>query len=221
MAPIANTRKSGFTVPELLIAMVLVGALVVPLAIISIYFMSSMFDRAAEATLTSEAQATLRTISEDLRNSHAILPSTTLTDPNHSPWSTNPASGILVFSAPALDNNRQIMTNGAGTTKYNEFIYFTENNNLYKRTLTPDESTSNLIKRTCPTSASSSSCVPDTELTGHLSSLTFTLYDKYNNITTDPQLANSVLANVKLSASSINGSVTVEKDIRVTIRRFE
>lgn len=221
MALAVSKRKSGFTIPEVVIALALAAALVAPLAIISVYFLSSMFDRSAEATLASEAQDILRSVSEDLRAASEIRSSNSINDPNRTGgWSTSLANGPLVFSSPALTNDRQIITDGSGDVRLNEFVYFKEGTGLYKRNLPFDGPGSNLLRRTCPATAVSSSCSADPVLTNNLTDITFTLYNSNGQVTTNTSVARSVLVQVELSKHSINGTVTVKKDIRVTMRKF-
>ena len=216
-------KQRGFTTVEVVVATILTGALIIPFSIVAIFFLSSMFDRSTESILTSEAQNALRTISEELKSANKILSTNTITDPNRtSGWSTNLAGGILVFDSFALDNNRQIMINSTdGTPHLNESVYFRQGTTLYKRSLPAHESPGNRTVRSCPPNAVVSSCVADTVLTNHLSSLSFTLYDSTNTVTTTPSAATSVLVKIELSKPSLKSPITVEKNIRVTTRKTD
>lgn len=223
MALIAKKLHKGFTIPEVAIALVLTGVLIIPFAIIAVYFLSSMFDRSTESVLTSEAQNTLRTISEELKTAYKILPSATINDPNKAGyWTTNLSGGTLVFNSIAYDTNRQVLINTSTNTPHlNEAVYHRQGNLLFKRSLPANGTPTNFMIRSCPPASAVAPCVADTVLTSNLSSLSFVLYDDNNQVTTDPNLATSVLVKIALSKPSLNSSITVEKDIRITKRKIE
>lgn len=214
-----KARQAGFTIPEVIVSVALLAILIIPIAAISFFFISSMFDRSSEAMLNSEAQSILRSISEDLRESTGVVSSSSITDPSKSGgWSTDLSGGVLVFQSLAYSKSGSLLVDTLTSSPYqNESIYHHANGVLYKRNLAANIG-NNATIRTCPPASSSSTCPSDAVLTDNLESLSFNLYAKDNTATSVPSNANSVLVSIVLTKKSLVNPITVEQSIRVTKR---
>ena len=216
-----NTHQPGYTLVELVTAIVVLGILMVPLTVFTINYFGAMIAKNTEAQLATEAQILLRSITEELRTSSAILPATTLTDPNEPAegWTTSNDTVVIVISTPALDVNRSFITDSV--TKYlyqNQIVYYTEGSNLYRRYISNPDAPSNTTVTSCPPASATSTCPADTLLTSNFSDMTFVLYDQDDNVTTDITYARSIIVNVSMKKPTFGRDIEYANAMRMTMR---
>lgn len=215
------SRESGFTLVELVTVIVVLGILMIPLTIFTTNYFGAMIGKNTEAQLASESQILLRSITEELRTSSAILPSATLNDPNMPPagWQTSNTNLIIIISTPALNTQHKFIIDPlAGTPYQNQIIYYTSGNSLYRRYLANPDATGNTTVTSCPPSATTSSCPSDVLLTSHFSAMSFTLYDQDDVVTTNISQARSIIVNVTMSQKMYGRTIQYKNSMRMTMR---
>lgn len=214
-----SNRQSGFTIVELIISLVVVSALLIPITVASIYFLGAMFDYSTRASLEAETQGAIRTISNDIRGANEILASTSVNDPNKSGgWTTNLEDKVLVINTSALRADQSVIFDLSTNEPYlNEMVYYLEGSTLKKRNL-PTTVTGNVMLRTCPDSSASTSCPADTTLATRVSSLSYTLYDYSDTVTTDLSKVSSVEIAIVSEKSTMKTPMAVERSLRITRR---
>jgi len=213
-------NTDGFTITELLIAIVVGSALAMTVMSISLFFFSDLMRSQAEANLTLESQNLLNTTVNDLKVAANIRDSNLITDSNNpSGWNTSNPNHILIVSTPALDSSNEfIIDTSQGEPYMNERIYFETNGVLYRRTLADPLAVGNSAKTTCPSELSSESCPADAQLTESFDDMTFIMYDQNNVVTTITSAARSVEMNVVMSRQAFGNNITSNNTTRVTMR---
>lgn len=219
----ASTKNSpqGFTLTEVLIVVTLIGLLLGPILGGMFYFYTGTVNNNQRATLAMEAQTILRTVSSELRVSSGVRASNTINDPNAPPegWTTSNEDLVLIITTPALDSNNNYISNENGSGLYqNEFIYYAEGNNLYKRTLANPEADGNRLATSCPPELAGSGCPADKLISDSFKDMNFTFYDLNNEATEDLATARSIKLFISMEERSFGRTNTFDSNIRVTLR---
>ena len=216
-----STNNKGFTLPELVISISLIGIISVSLlAIMTNYFVSITRNNLL-IDMTADSQNLLRAAVEELRYGAGVRETNTIADPNGpgGGWSTSNANFVIIIAVPAVDAERNyIIDTSTGNPYNNELVYFKQGTTLYKRTLANPNATGNSSETTCPESAATATCPPDRELHKHVDDMVFTLFDQDNAETTDPLLARSVRIDLSLVRDTFGEPLTIDNSIRVTLR---
>ncbi len=230
-------RSPGFTLVEVLV----MSPILMITIIITMTFLFNQYgqltQQGAQVNLNVEAQNIVFSMQDDIFFASAF--SQTKNDnliDAHQPgggWAYNSAPPTLILSTAALTTNprnasRQVVyidTDGCPSDEnsalYNNVIYFTSGNNLYKRTLTAPSTLAtcgtSFQKQTCPAASASSTCSADRLLTDKLNTFTLTYYDTDNAIVTDPEQAEKVKVDLQLKDKAFaediysNSSITLRK----------
>lgn len=216
-----NKNISGFTLVELNLSIFILGIIAVSLLAVSTNFLVIITRNNVLMDMTSDSQSLLRTVVEELRYGAGIRQTNNINDPN-SPaggWVTDNSSAVFIIAVPAIDSSdNYIIDSDTGEPYLNELVYFKENSILYKRILANSSASGNSLKTSCPSSVSSDTCLPDRKLTENVNSMVFTLYSQDDTITTDPLLARSIKIDLLLSRDTFGSPLTVNNNIRVTLR---
>ncbi len=216
-----QTNDKGFTLVELLVAMTAGTIVVLVVLSITLFFFADIMSASAQSRLLSQAQIALNRVVEDMRTGSEILVSNAITDANEPTggWTTSNADLILIVSTPSIDsNNSFIVDSDAGALYQDEFIYFTDGNNLYKRILANPLAPDNTAITTCPEIASIPTCPVDKLLTDNFDNMIFDFYDQDNIPTADPLLARSALINIYMQQHIFGRVINIENSIRMTLR---
>jgi prepilin-type N-terminal cleavage/methylation domain-containing protein len=213
-----NTK--GFTLTELLIAVSLGGLLAVVVLSISMFFFSDIMRSHASAQMTQESSNLLRLMVEDVRVATGIQTTNLIADSNNpTGWNTSNEDHILIVAVPALDSDNEFIINvSAGEPYFNEFVYFSDENRLFRRTLADTAAPGNSSVTTCPEATSSPSCPPDVELSQNYEDITFVFYDQDNMVTTDTFATRSLKINVDLIRQVFGNTITATNQTRITMR---
>lgn len=220
-----NTNQAGYTLPELLISISLIGIISVSLiAVITNYFVIITRNNIT-VDMTVDSQNLLRTTVEELRYGAGVRASNTIIDP-HGPgggWNTSNANFVIIIATPAVDvNDQYIIDSSTGAPYYNELVYFKQGTNLYKRILANPGASNNKLNTTCPAAQATASCPADRLLNEFTDDMIFTLYDQDDGITTNPLLARSVKIDLLLKRDTFGEPLNLSNTIRTTLRnRFE
>ncbi len=216
---VRRSSQSGFTIVELLLAVVLIGFLIVSFSVASISFLNAMYNRTTEARLTAEAQTLTRTISADVRGASGILANTTITDSNQSGgWATN--ANTLVLAVPAETTSRDISLDGANNPRTNQVVYYYDSasRSLRIRSLANSSVSNNFAITSCPVASATASCPADVTLSENVSAFTLQYYDDADAVTTTYADATSVRVQLTLDDSRGNQPITITKELRMSLR---
>lgn len=214
-----NTK--GFTIPELVISITLIGVISVSLLAIFVNYFTIITRNNMVIDMTVDSQNLLRSTVEELRYGAGVRQANTIADPNGPPggWNTSNANFVIIIAVPAIDNNRNyIIDSDTGSPYNNELVYFKEGTTLYKRTLAHPDATGNTLQTSCPSASAGPSCPADKKLIEHVESMVFTLYDQDDATTADPLLARSVKIDLSMERDTFGEPLTLDNSIRVTLR---
>jgi prepilin-type N-terminal cleavage/methylation domain-containing protein len=214
-----NTEQ-GFTITELVIAISVAAIMAVVLFTVTLDYYASAIRSHETAQMALESQSILSQMTEDLRLADGISTTNALVDDNNtSGWSTSDAANILIVQSPAVTNAREIIYDtSTGYPFRNEYVYFADGTNLYKRILKNTNATNNIAVTTCP--VASSSCPLDRLYTTSLNDLEFIFYDASNAVTTTPSEARSVKVTVKLSKKVFGKVIEMSNSAQITQRNY-
>lgn len=217
-----NTKTaSGFTIPELVVSMVITGIIMVSLLSIVTYFFGIITRNSFMVEMSVDSQNLLRSTVEELRYGAGVRQSNVIFDAN-SPvggWNTSNTSFIIIIAVPAVNStNDYIIDPLTGDPYNNELVYFKTGTTLYKRTLAHTSATGNRLITSCPAALATPSCPADKKLIDNVDDMIFTLYDQDNALTIDPLLARSVKINLLLKRLTFGNPLTLDNSIRVTLR---
>lgn len=209
--------KAGFTIVELLVALVVISIIGVTFAT---YLSASYFSSLRQQDnlqLGSALQAASRTVSDELSLSSGILTTGTLTD-TYAPgggWITG--GSTLVTTTPALDSTATIIYTPTGTPYTNEIVYFVTNNTLYRRVIKNPAATGNSTLTTCPQAHANSSCPADSVMADNVQSLAFTPLAADGSATTATN-AQLVAFTLVLQKTSYNTNISSSRTETVRLR---
>jgi len=214
-------RPSGFTVVELTISLTIASILAVVLFTATFYYYVTTAQAETSTNLALESQSVLSQLTDDIRLADSIASTNSISDPNGpgGGWTTSDPSNIIIIESPAVDSSRNLIYDPTTGFPYkNEYIYFMNGTNMYKRVLANTAATGNTAKTTCPAASATSTCPPDRVFSTNLSNLTFTFYDANDATTSDATKARSVLFRVDLAKKMFGKNITLSNSTRVTLR---
>lgn len=216
-----NKSAAGFTIPELVVAISLIGIISVSLlAAFSNYFViihrtNTLVD------MTVSSQNLLRSTVEELRYGAGVRQTNTITDAN-SPaggWNTSNSNFVIILAVPATNSANEYITDTTTGQPYNnEFVYYKQGTTLYKRTLAHPSATGNKLITSCPESLATASCPADRKLADNIQDMNFTLYNQDDVLTTDTLAARSVKIDLQLERDTFGEPLSLTSSIRVTLR---
>jgi len=216
-----NSHSRGFTIVELVIAVVVAGILVATLLTVTFSFYGNSIRNSTQSRLAVESQNILRTIVEELRVSSGVRGSNTITDPNGpgGGWTTSNASLVLIISTPVMDSSNQFVINSSTGDPYqNEIVYYANNKTLYKRYLANVSAPGNQFKTSCPIALATAACPADVVLSRRFKTMTFVFYDQDDAITTTLANARSVKMTIDMIQNAFGQTIEFTNNIRMTMR---
>jgi hypothetical protein len=175
----------------------------------------------ASIEMTSSSQSLLRRTVDALRLGDGVRQTNSITDPNApvGGWNTGNSSFVIVIQTPALDTDRNFIVNTTTGSPYmNELVYYKDGTSLLRRNLANPDASGNTLTTSCPAALATSTCPEDAVMAEDVDSITFTLYDLNNGLTSDPSLARSILINLKLQRNVFGDLISFDNSIRVTLR---
>lgn len=223
---LANTKplgraEAGFTVTELLVAMVVISILIASIFTVFVSYFNDLIRNNAQAQLSVESQTILRTIVEELREGAGVQATNSITDLN-SPgggWTTSNENVVIIIAVPVLDSSDEYVIDLATGFPYqNELVYFENDGQLFRRTLANTEPSQNNRTTTCPTDIAGPGCPEDTKLTNYFDEMVFEFYDQDNDVTTNPALARSIEMEINLLRKTTGEPIIANNVIRITLR---
>ena len=217
-----SLNQKGFTITELTISMGVATIVSAILLTIMIVFYGNILKNDARSRMTVDSQIILRNIVDELRVASSIRDVNNIADP-YAPggtWQTSSDEAILIISLPALDSSREFIIDENGDPYQNEIVYFSEGTTMYRRYLSNPAASGNTGVTNCPESDSTPSCPPDRVVSQDFEDMEFVLYDRDNEVTTDPLLARSVEMTILLQRSIYGEDISSDSNIRITMRNY-
>lgn len=214
-------NQQGFTLVELNITMALMAIVAVSFLAVFTNFLVVSSRTNATIEITSESQNLLRVMVEELRYGAGVRQTNSIADPNGpvGGWNTDNSNFVIITAVPAQDSaNQYIIDPDTGSPYLNEFVYHKSGSKLYKRTLAHPNATGNKLKTSCPAAAASSSCPADRELAQNINTMSFTLYDQDDVLTTNALLARSIKIDLSLQTKTFGDPLKFDNSIRITLR---
>lgn len=215
-----NTNR-GFTLPELMVSITLIGIISVSLFTIMSNYFANITRNNMFVQMTVDSQNLLRATVEELRYGAGVRQINAISDVNApvGGWNTSNTNFVIIIAKPAVDSSdNYIIDPITGSPYNNELVYFKQTGSLYKRTLAHPSAIGNSLKTSCPESIATPACPADRKLIDYIDTMVFTLYDQDDSITTDPLLARSVKINLSMKRNTFGGPLLLDNNIRVTLR---
>lgn len=220
-----NSKQSGFTIIEMLIATTVASALLILIMNFMANTLVSNSVESARSDLLREAQLTLDSMGREIRLSANVDESNRWEDVN-SPdavatngygWESDADTLILAISA--VDEDNAIIFSDAThyITYKNNSVYYIENNTLYKRTIAGDTVPDNTAETSCPAALANDTCRPDVKLAENVDSFSVKYLDSLNNEVSPPQ-ARSVELTLNLSTEKYDRTINANYTTRTVFR---
>ncbi|HET7630408.1 MAG TPA: type II secretion system protein, partial [Candidatus Saccharimonadales bacterium] len=133
-----SASTKGFTIIELLVAIVVGSLLIGTMLTVTFLFYGGTIRENYESRLAVESGNLLRSITDELRTSSGVRSANAIADPNApgGQWTTSNASLVLIISTPVIDSGGNfVMSPLTGAPYQNEIVYFAQGGTLYKRYL--------------------------------------------------------------------------------------
>lgn len=217
-----SVNTKGFTIVELLIALVVGSILIGTMLTVTFLFYGGTIKENFQSRLAVESENLLRSITDELRTSSGVRASNAITDPNApgGQWTTSNANLVLIISTPVIDASGQFVTNPlTGGPYQNEIVYFAQGGTLYKRYLANPDAPGNRYKTSCPAAAASPSCPADVVLSHHFKDMQFVFYDQDDQVTTDLSAARAAKLTIQMHETTYGGQdIDFDNTIRITMR---
>lgn len=214
-----SVKEQGFTIVELLVAVSVAAIASVLMLYTFVYMYGGLVKEQARAEMVLESQAFLKKMTEDIRVANQILTTNSLAD-SFEPsggWITSDPANILIVTQPVTDDSKDfIYDDGTGYPYQNEIVYFSDVDDMYRRTLSNNLAVGNAASTTCP--SGTPACPSDIELSSRLQNMLFVFYDINDDITTVPEDARSVELTVNLADRIYGENINISNTTRVTLR---
>ncbi len=220
---VKTLSNKGYTIPELMVSITLISLISVGLFTIIFNYFANITRSNAFAEMTLDSQNLLRATVEELRYGSGVQQTNTINDPSVTgtggEWNTSNSNFVIIIAVPAIDSDRNYITDPSTGNPYNnELVYFKQNNFLYARTLANPVATGNRLTTSCPAAIASPTCPADRQLIEYIDNMVFTLYDQDDAVTTDTALARSVKIDLSMQRRTFGDPLVLNNSIRVTLR---
>ena len=218
---IRRLSERGFTLTELVVVMTVMGIIGIVFLGMSVNYLVVINRNNQLSNMTVSSQNLLRSTVENIRFGDGVRQSNTINDPNgpNGGWTTSNTSFVIIIAVPALDSSREyIIDPSTGSPYMNELVYYKNGQTLMERKLANPNAAGNTLLTTCPVNLSSSTCPPDIQLAEYVNSMTFTLYDQNDSVTTTPADARSVKITLNMQRNAPGNPINLTTTMRVTLR---
>ncbi|HYF97312.1 MAG TPA: prepilin-type N-terminal cleavage/methylation domain-containing protein, partial [Patescibacteria group bacterium] len=197
------SNKSGYTLPELVTSITLIGVLLTAVVAFGVNSLANYNISYARGELLDQSHLGLRNVSESILQA-ASADNTNRIEDSNSPggggelfgWHSD--SDTLVLATAVEDNNNNIVFQDVSQyiSYKNNVIYYLDNGSLKRRVLAADIP-NNKARTTCPESAATSECPKDTTIIENVKNFTVKYFDSQNQEVT-PENARSIGLEVNL-----------------------
>lgn len=175
----------------------------------------------AQIDMAANSQNLLRATVDALRVGNGVRQTNSIADANapSGGWNTNNTNFVIVIDSPALDaNHNYVIDSSTGSPYMNELVYYKSGTDLLERQLANPNASGNTLVTSCPASSSSPACPADRKLTQNVQSMSFTLYDQNDDLTSDPTQARHIQINLNMQRTIFGSTVSLNNTISVTLR---
>jgi prepilin-type N-terminal cleavage/methylation domain-containing protein len=223
MIRLTPRQQAGFTLVELIVAMLMTGILTLVVMNFMAHSLVQSTIESARAELLGEAQLTLDSANDDIRLSAAADDANRWPDahaPNapSDPYSWDSTASTVILATAAEDSQHNILFEDASKyiTYKDNLIYFVSGGILYKRTLASPEA-NNSAKTSCPQALASASCPADKVLLHNVTSFTVRYLNGLDQTVT-PSDARSIEMSVQLQVIKYRHPITASYTTRTVFR---
>lgn len=211
----------GMTVVELVVGITIGSILFLAFTVAMTNYFVLITKNNASIDMAANSQNLLRSTVETLRVGDGVRQTNTIADTNapSGGWNTGNTNFVIVIASPALNSARNyIIDPSTGNPFMNELVYYKSGSSLMERRLANPGANDNSLITSCPASSSSQSCPPDKLLADYVQSMTFTLYDQDNNLTSEPPLARLIKIDLNMQRTVFGSAIGLNNSIQVTLR---
>jgi prepilin-type N-terminal cleavage/methylation domain-containing protein len=219
--PIKVTNASGFTLVELTLSLTVFAILSIGFLSITTTMFATIIRNSVHVNMTIDAQNFLRTVEENIRFAAGVRQTNEISDSNApgGAWNTSDTNFVIIIAIPATDQAREYIIDPATDSPYmNELVYYRSGSSMLLRTLAHPSATDNIMRTSCPSETSTTSCPADRQLLENLNTITYEFYDQNDAPTADPLLARSVDIILQTSKDSFGEPLTLDNSVQVTLR---
>jgi prepilin-type N-terminal cleavage/methylation domain-containing protein len=216
--PLSDQR--GFTLVELLITITLVSVLSLVVANFIADWLKTSSTTQARATLLSNSQDALDTISNDIRLSGGADQNNRWPDANapgnQFGWQSD--ASTLVLARIATTSQRKVVFSDPAEyiTEKDNVVYYVSGAKLYRRIIAADDPATSAVS-TCPPASATASCPADSKIAEDVTGFTITYYDANDQIVT-PDESRAVQLAITLSAVKGGRNITASYTTRMVFR---
>lgn len=209
--PETKHDQQGFTLPELLVVIAVVGILSLVLANFIANWLQASTLAQARADLVTNAELALDAVAEDIRLSGSVDENNRWPDangPGGNQFGWASTGQVLVLAKIATDEfNNAIYSDPAQyiTQKINE-VYYVSNGTLYRRTLASDDINDNATT-TCPPASVTTSCPADRTIATGVTAFAVTYYDANDQVVT---AANARAVQLSITVARTQNTKTIQ-----------
>lgn len=220
-----SRKQAGFTLPELIIAIAISTILAVTLVIAIVGWLGQYAVGSARQDMTINMQTGLSRLSDDIRQSYAVLVENAETDSNApttpGKWRTGSDRLVLARTPYKSDNTALYTIANIFSGKPDSIVYYVRDNTLYRRVV-PANYTDNaaLPLTTCVGGPTTGGCPTDTRILSNVTSLQFSYYDSSNTSGAPPSSTRSILTEVTTTRQQSGQTLTVQDKVRVNLQKF-
>jgi prepilin-type N-terminal cleavage/methylation domain-containing protein len=219
-----NTKQGGFTLPELAIAIVIATVIGGALVVSVIGWLGQYAIGSARQDMTITMQSALSRMSDDIRQSYAVLVENAETDANAptTPGTWRTASDRLVLArTPFQSDGTALYTNATlFNGKPDSIVYYLNNGSLYRRIVPANYAGNVALPLVTCSSPATGGCPTDTLILSNITSLQLTYYDSSDNSGAVPASTRSVLVDITTTKQQSGQTVTVKDKVRTNLQQF-
>ncbi|MEX2006583.1 MAG: prepilin-type N-terminal cleavage/methylation domain-containing protein [Candidatus Saccharimonadales bacterium] len=215
--------RAGFTIVELVVIISITSILSLAFFSAAYSYFELIYKNNALIDMTVSSQTLLRSTVESLRLGDGVRQSSSITDPNAPAdgWDTSNDDFVIVIAVPAINAARDyIIDPSTGSPYMNELVYYKNAATLMQRSLAHPDAAGNSLKTSCPPEEAVSDCPADKELAEYVDSVSFTLYDQDDGLTTEPLQARSVKIDLVMKRKILGYEISLDNSVRATLRNL-
>jgi len=218
-----DSKEAGFTVVELVIAMVVLVMVTGAVITFSVGKTIEAARVSTRADLLTNAQIGLDRMANDIRLSSKADDANRWPD-SHSPtspgsdygWQSNTSTLVLATSAQTSDGTILFDDKADYITTKNNYVYYLSGSTLYKRILAAAVSGNSAVT-TCPPASATSTCPADKMVLTDVNSFSIKYYDTLNQ-QVDPASARSIQLTVQLKVTTFGQPIIANYTTRMVFR---
>lgn len=212
----------GFTIPELLIVILVSGLMFGAIATFVISSLDTFAKQSIRAGMLGQTQIALDSIERDIRLSASADAQNRIADANAPDpandfsWSSNGSTLILATAAQDPAGNILFADPAQYISHKNNTIYFTNASKLFRRTLAAGVA-GNTAKTSCPAASATPACRADTVILEHVKTFSIKYFDA-DNQQVAPDSARSIELDVTVERIKADRPVSVSHKTRTVFR---